>query len=158
MEREAVVTRIDGTQAVIEVGAPGGGGCGRCDEPGGCRGSVLAQAFGPTCTSFRVPNTIQARVGDRVVVRLGERDMLRVALMVYLLPVAALVAGAFLGMTLTPGEGDGAALAGGALGLGAAVAAIAWFQRRERRRGALLPVLARRAQSNNPDDMDLSTP
>ncbi len=144
MEREAVVTRVEGALAVIEVGAAGEG-CGRCSEPGGCRGSVLTQAFGASCRTFRVPNTIQASAGDRVVVRLGERDMLRVALMVYLLPVAALVAGAFLGMTMAPDAGDRAALAGAACGLAAAVVALARFHRRERRKGALQPVLARRA-------------
>jgi sigma-E factor negative regulatory protein RseC len=143
MEKEAVVTAIEGTLAVIQVSVSGQG-CGRCQEPGGCRGSVLTQAFGPVCRSFRVPNTIQARVGDWVVVRVGEFDMLRAALMVYLLPVVALVIGAFLGVALAPASGDRAALAGGGLGLAAAVGAIAWLHRRERRRGRLQPYLVRR--------------
>lgn len=143
MEAQAIVRHVDGSDAVIEL-AGRSGGCGRCHEPGGCGGgSVIGQVFGPRCTIFRVPNTIDAKPGDRVVVRLVDGDMLRAALMVYLLPVALLVAGAFLGLALAENAGDGATFLGGALGFLLALVAVVRFQARERGRGRLQPVLRR---------------
>jgi len=149
MEAQAIVRQVEGSDAVIEL-AGRAGGCGRCHEPGGCGGSsVIGQVFGPRCSVFRVPNTIDARPGEQVVVELGERDMLRAALMVYFLPILMLVAGAFLGLTLAEAAGDRAAFLGGALGFLAALVAVVRFQARERRRGRLQPVLTRGRSSTH---------
>lgn len=142
MLADARVTRLDGDYAIVELTGRSGGGCGRCHEPGGCGGSaVIGQLFGPRRTSFRVPNVIGATPGEPVFVELGDGALLKVALMVYLLPVLLLVAGAFLGMALVPVSGDLAAAAGGAIGLALAVAAVVRFQ--SRRWQTLEPVLAR---------------
>jgi sigma-E factor negative regulatory protein RseC len=142
METEAIVTRLDGPYAMVELTRPGGG-CGRCQEPGGCGGSVLGQVFGPGCRAFRLANTINARPGEKVLVRLGEGNMLRVALMVYLVPIVLLVAGAFAGMALADAPGDQAALIGAGFGLFFGIVLIALFQARSRRGGRLQPVLTR---------------
>jgi sigma-E factor negative regulatory protein RseC len=143
MEAQAIVRQVEGSDAVIEL-ASRSGGCGRCHEPGGCGGSsVVGQVFGPRCSVFRVPNTIDAKPGEQVLVRLGDRDMLRAALMVYFLPIVMLVAGAFLGLTLAENAGDRATFLGGALGFVAALVAVVRFQARERTRGRLQPVLTR---------------
>lgn len=143
MEAQAIVRQVEGSDAVIEL-ASHGGGCGRCREPGGCGGSsVIGQVFGPRCSVFRVPNTIDAKPGEQVLVRLGDREMLRAALMVYFLPIVMLVAGAFLGLTLAESAGDGAAFLGGALGFVAALVAVVRFQARERKHGRLQLVLTR---------------
>jgi len=149
MEAQAIVRQVDGPDAVIEL-AGRGGGCGHCHEPGGCGGSsIIGQVFGPRCSVFRVPNTIDAKPGEQVLVRLGDRDMLRTALMVYFLPIVMLIAGAFLGLTLAEAAGDRAAILGGALGFLAALVAVVRFQARERRRGRLQPVLTRGRSSTH---------
>jgi sigma-E factor negative regulatory protein RseC len=143
MQAEARVTRLDGDHAIVELTGRSDGGCGRCHEPGGCGGSaVIGQLFGPRRKSFRVPNVIGAAQGEPVFVELGEGALLKVALMVYFLPVVLLVAGAFLGMALVPESSDLAAAAGGAIGLGLAAAAVVRFQ--SRRWQSFEPVLARR--------------
>lgn len=143
MEAQAIVRRVDGSEAVIEI-ARHGEGCGRCHAPGGCGGSsVLGQVFGPRCTVFRIPNTIDAKPGEEVLIRLGEGHMLRAALLVYFLPVALLVAGAFFGLALDESMGDGAAFLGGGIGFLLALVFVVRFQARERRLGRLQPVLTR---------------
>lgn len=143
MQAEALVTRLDGDHAIVEL-ARQGGGCGRCHDQGGCGGSaVMGQVFGPQCTRFRVVNAIGAQPGEAVIVELAEGTLLRVALMVYLLPVLLLAAGAFVGMILAPAGGDLAAALGGGLGLLAAIAVIVRFQ--AHRRSRIEPVLTRPA-------------
>jgi len=149
MESAAVVTRLEGPDAVVEV-LRAGAGCGRCHEAGGCGGSsVIGQMFRPSCRIFRLPNSIGARPGDHVLVRMGEGQVLRVALAVYLLPVVLLVAGAFAAMALSANPGDGVALVGGGSGLASGIALVMVFQARERRRGRLQPILARPSQSDS---------
>lgn len=143
MEVEAVVRRIEDRHVLVEL-TENVGSCGRCEAPGGCRSARLSELFGPSCRSFRLPNTINARPGERVIVRIGEGVMLRTALMVYLLPVLLLLLGAAFGIGLGgASDADGAALIGGAAGAVAALPVIAGYLRRRGRGGELQPSLAR---------------
>jgi sigma-E factor negative regulatory protein RseC len=143
MESAAVVTRLEGPDAVVEL-RHAAGGCGRCHEAGGCGGgSVIGQVFRPSCRTFRLPNSIGAQPGDPVVVRMDEGEMLRVALAVYLLPVVLLVVGAFAALAWSTQPGDADALIGGGAGLASGIALLVAFQARERRLGRLQPTLAR---------------
>lgn len=114
METFARVKRIEGAHALVEIDASGGG-CGRCDEPGGCRSGVLSHLFHKPCREFALPNEIGAREGDRVVVRLGDGKLGRWAALGYLIPLATTLLGALAGETFG-GEELGAAL-GAAFGL-----------------------------------------
>ena len=114
------------------------GGCGRCNEPGGCQSLSLTQAFGSPRDRFEVPNTPDARVGDMVRLRIDEQVPLYGALLSYGLGAVALVIGAAVGQALAPtGSGDGWAVAGALAG-----AALVWvlhrvLMRSRRWRGAL---------------------
>ncbi len=92
----ARITRLDGAVAIIAVDAENGG-CGRCSEPGGCRSAVLTQMFRQRGCEFSVQNRIDARVGDRVVLRLPDGSLARWSLTIYLVPVLAVLLGAALG-------------------------------------------------------------
>lgn len=152
MEVEAVVTGIQGSDAIVELGRHSGG-CGRCHEPGGCGGgggSLIGQFFGPRKAAFRVPNSIGAQVGERVLLRLGDKELLLTALTVYLLPVVLLVAGAFGGVVMVELPGDFSAFAGGLVGFAGGVLAVIFYQSRVRERGSYLPVLTRRSPCSDP--------
>ncbi|CAI09238.1 hypothetical protein, INTERPRO suggestion: probable positive regulator of sigma(E) [Aromatoleum aromaticum EbN1] len=98
------------------------GGCGRCDEPGGCRSTGLAYALKAPDKVFRLPNRIGAEAGDAVRLRIDDAAPLRGALLGYGLGVVLLIAGAALGTGLAAeGQGDLFALTGGLGGLAAAV-------------------------------------
>lgn len=146
MEAEAIVREVAGLDAVVEM-SNRTGGCGRCHEPGGCGGGsgLFGQFFGSRRRVFRVANSIDAQVGDRVLVLLSEGEVFRTALAVYFLPVLLLVVGAFAGMAINTSPGDGAAFLGGFVGFAVGVAGAFWFQTRARDLGQLKPVLARRS-------------
>ena len=95
MEAFARVKRLEEGRAIVEI--DGGEGCGRCNEVGGCRSGTLTQVFRKSCREFAVPNSIGAREGDRIVVRMSGGSVSALALATYLLPLLGLVLGAVLG-------------------------------------------------------------
>lgn len=113
MEKLARVTALEGEWALLEVDHASGG-CGRCNEPGGCRGGVLNQVFPKACQPLRLRNDIAARPGERVVVRIAEGGVLRAVLLAYLLPLFVAIVFAWCGTRM---GGDLAAVAGAVLGL-----------------------------------------
>jgi sigma-E factor negative regulatory protein RseC len=150
MEIGAVVTGIEGADAVVELDRRTGG-CGRCHESGGCGGGggLFGSSLGIRRKTFRVRNPIGAHIGERVVLRLGDRELLDTALAVYFLPVALLVAGAFAGMAIAEVPGDTPALTGGLIGLVGGAVAVTFYQARARRLGRYLPVLIRRSPGSD---------
>lgn len=95
IETEARVLRCEGRQAWVEVRphAP----CGQCDPVRGCRSLSLARAFQRGAPSFQVDNPLAASPGDWVVVAVRPHSVLHSALLLYVLPLAALLAGALAG-------------------------------------------------------------
>lgn len=117
IEASAVVVSLEGERVRVKLGDRPGG-CGRCDELGGCRSARLAYAFGTPKEEFVLPNPVGARVGDRVVIQLREGSALRGALLSYGLGACLLLAGAAAGHALAAaGREDGIALIGAVLGL-----------------------------------------
>ncbi len=96
MEKTGRVARTDGASAVVEIDSEGGG-CGRCDLPGGCRSGILTQMFRKPCREFSVTNDIGAQEGDRVLVSIEHGTLSVLSLIVYGLPVISMLVGAFLG-------------------------------------------------------------
>lgn len=145
MEIEGVVQRIEGDEAVVEMAAPAGG-CGRCDEPGGCRSGILTRPLGRSCRQFRLHNSLGARVGERVLVRIEDGATAANALSVYGLPVLGLLAGAAAGAGLPAGgDPDLAAATGGILGIGIGIGVLVRLRRRGRAGAGAAPVMAGRA-------------
>lgn len=117
IEASAIVVAVEGDRARVRV-SDRPGGCGRCDEPGGCRSAKLAYALGAPKEEFVLPNAVGARVGDRVVILMRDGSALRGALLSYGLGACLLLAGAALGHVIAvPGQEDGFALSGGMIGL-----------------------------------------
>ncbi len=115
------------------------GGCGRCNDPGGCQSLRLTQARGGPRDRFEVPSTPDVRAGDVVRLRIDEQIPLYGALLSYGLGAMALVVGAATGQAFAPvGSGDGWAVTGALVG-----AALVWLlhrrvlMRSRRWRGAL---------------------
>lgn len=107
-ESEALVVRLEGDYAWLEVMGEGGG-CSACHKAGSCgagdgRGRIQ-----------RFPNTIGARVGDHVVVRVADGTVFKSVLWAYLVPIVLVLAAAAVGMAAA---GDAGAVAGALAGLG----------------------------------------
>lgn len=104
MEQEAVVARVAGKHAYLEVG---GGGCGHCHETGGCQSGILGRLFRSEPRQFRMLNSIGAAPGDHVLVRVAEGATLRAVLLIYVLPLLSLLLGAIAGNAVgEAGNGD----------------------------------------------------
>lgn len=130
MEAQAKVASLDGDYALLEVTASGG--CGRCEEPGGCRTGVLNQLFSTRPRHYRLPNSLNLLPGQYVRVRIPDGSVLQASLLVYLLPLICVLVGAFVGQFFAtdPTQTDLAALIGAVLGLAAGAAALMFYKSR----------------------------
>ncbi len=119
-------------------------GCGRCDEPGGCRSVKLAYSIRPPEDVFALPDSLGLAAGDAVLVRMQDYGPLLGALGSYGLGALLMVSGAGLGHYLAPiGHEDFYALGGLASGLLMAFVINRLFHRSRRWRGALSMELVR---------------
>jgi sigma-E factor negative regulatory protein RseC len=122
IQAQAVVVAVERGVARVRV-SDRQDGCGRCDEPGGCRSVRIAHVFKAPEEEFRVPDTLGLQQGDRVLIRMADGAPLRGAMVSYGLGAALLVVGAGLGhLWAGGGQQDAYALAGAAAGLGLTMA------------------------------------
>jgi len=71
--------------------------CDTCSVNKGCGTGVLAKAIGNKRFRIPVENTVNARVGDDVVVGIGDDMLIKSSFAVYIIPLLMLFAGAWLG-------------------------------------------------------------
>lgn len=122
IEAQAVVVAVERGLARVRI-SDRQDGCGRCDEPGGCRSVRIAHAFKAPEEEFRVPDTLGLQAGDRVLVRMADGAPLRGAMVSYGLGAVLLVVGAGFGHAWAgAGQQDVYAVAGAGVGLGLAIA------------------------------------
>lgn len=111
MRVEGTVMDVRKDRAVVSVTRVGG--CGRCNEPGGCGGGQAS------CEQYNLSNPAKASPGQRVEIELPEGGAFKAALLAYLLPVVGMFLAVALGQSLNWAEVPQflACLAGGAFGL-----------------------------------------
>jgi len=121
IETRAVVIEAGNGEARVLV-QDRQGGCGRCDEPGGCRSVKLAYALKAPVEIFSVPDRIGVSPGDQVVLRIPDRAPLLGAMLSYGLAVVLMLGGAAIGhFSATAGQEDLAAAFGAGFGIVLAV-------------------------------------
>jgi sigma-E factor negative regulatory protein RseC len=98
IEERARVIAIQDGQLLLE--AETSSACHACAVKQGCGTSVLSKWLGRKFTRFQAPNTVNAGVGDEVVVGLAEEAMLKGSVIVYLLPLLAMIGAALLADSL----------------------------------------------------------
>lgn len=142
IEETATVVAVDGPYVWLERARAST--CGSCSLKGGCGTSVLAQAVGRRTVRVRAENTLAAREGDRVVVGLLESALMEGSILMYLVPVLALLGGGlfgeFMARRLEFASTDPMAMA---FGVAATVLALLWVRARIDR-ARFRPVLVRR--------------
>ena len=89
VEQQARVVSVQGNQMVLEADTQTA--CGACEAKSGCGTSVLAKWVGKKFTRFDAENTVNAQVGDEVIVGLAESALLNGSLMVYLWPLLGMI-------------------------------------------------------------------
>jgi len=147
IEEQAIVVRLDGTRAHLEIerSRP----CGLCGATRGCGVSLWGRLFGHRNQTFSVDNGIGATAGERVVIGVEEGILLSGALNIYGVPLVLLCLGALLGSSLATARaaGDLYAVCGAATGL---LLGLMWIRLRaagDGQSGRHQPVMLRRAES-----------
>jgi len=138
INERGVVEKIVHQKAVIKLQRSAG--CDTCEARGSCH------AEGDKEMLVEVENELHAREGDAVEVSMPARSVAKMALVVYLGPVAALIAGAFAGDALGKSfEMDSplAPVIGGLVLLAASLLALKGFDRFARSRPQYHPHMTR---------------
>lgn len=100
-ESAQVVAVEDADGAYVWVETQRQSACGGCAANQACGTATLAKVLGQRRTRVRALNQSGARVGDRVIIALDERAMLRGSLALYAVPLAALLVGSIVGALLS---------------------------------------------------------
>lgn len=122
--------------------------CGACSLNKGCGSAVLARLMGTRRTRIKAMNVLPVAVGDEVVLGLAEDALIRGSLVLYALPLLALLLGAFAGeyvsnlLRLEPGETWVVLFA--LTGLAGGFVAVRFFARRISSDARYQPVVLRR--------------
>lgn len=116
IEAPAEVVRVAPGRVWVRL-ASQPGGCGRCDEPGGCRSMKITQAFGGTDRLFALPDHLGLRPGERIRITMADGAPLGAALASYGLGAACVVFGALGGGAFASAASDAAVAAGALAGL-----------------------------------------
>jgi len=129
IETEATVVKLE--HAVAYVQAERKSSCSGCSESN-CGTSVLANFLGLKAPLYRARNEVGAKVGDRVVVGMNESGLFKGTLLLYILPLLLLFAGALVGSALaaTADARDGYSVVGAAIGLAAGFIGLKLFSAR----------------------------
>lgn len=119
LEATGEVVGLSGAR--IQVQTERQGGCTSCGANKTCGTSALAQLFSPNTPLLEVENTLDAKLGDKVVLTLDESDLIKHSLMAYGIPLLIMFIVAGLAQVFLAGwfGSDLPVVIAGFLGLGA---------------------------------------
>ncbi len=94
IEERAEVIEIKGDKLLLQAQVQSA--CGGCAVNKGCGTSVLSKVVGRKFTQFQAVNSVNAKIGDTVVVGIAEDVMVKGSLMIYIVPLLAMLVFAVL--------------------------------------------------------------
>ena len=89
--------------------------CGLCGQTRGCGNSIWGKLLNHKSVNFTAQNSINANVGDSVIVGIDEAALMKSALLLYIVPLATMLFGAILTSKMI--GSDAASLLGAGAGL-----------------------------------------
>ena len=122
MEEEAIVLEVKDKKAKIEI-----------KRSASCRGCGLCSLNPGGMMVTEVEDPIGVKVGDRVRVGIPDKDFLKAALVLYLLPVSGLIIGALIGSKFS----SYLAIFGGFIGLALSFVFVHYYDRKIGRQKSL---------------------
>jgi len=138
VREQGTVEEIKGDNAFIRIERTSA--CAACESKASCH----IEAGKPILVE--AGNDINAGEGDRVEVSMPTASVMKISAFVYIVPVAGLILGAFLGGGLTyliPMGDNASRVIGGVLGLGFSLAVVIYFDRLVRSRPEYHPKMTR---------------
>jgi sigma-E factor negative regulatory protein RseC len=147
IEEPAVVVRVEGEYAWVE--ADRRTSCGQCAAQKGCGTSIVANWYSKKMQAMRVINSIDAQVGDQVVVGLNEGALVKSSLIMYILPLLSMIAFVLLGQWLLArwfnSSAEGILILFALTGLGVAWGLVRIFHYRIKLDSDFQPMIVRRS-------------
>jgi len=132
IEEDATVIAIDGEQVLVEVERRSS--CDSCQAKNGCGTAVLRKVVGNKRSQLLVKRDRDLKVGDRLVLGLEEKALVKGSLAVYFVPLLLMIFFAILGVSLagqlTLKDPDGASMLFALFGLGLGMAWLKFFSHR----------------------------
>jgi sigma-E factor negative regulatory protein RseC len=126
IKEEGIVERISQGKAAVRIQK--GAQCKSCSSRDGCGVSTGGEL------QIDLENELGAKVGDSVEISLPTRSLMKLSLLVYFLPVLALILGAYLGRLVGTEvfKSDSAvpSVVCGAIAMGATFLSLRWVDRR----------------------------
>jgi sigma-E factor negative regulatory protein RseC len=110
----ATVTRLEGSQAVIDIQRQSV--CGHCELNNGCGTGAIGRLLGHRSKSLKITNDKGLKPGDQVILGMQERAYLNASLVIYGLPLMGLISGGLLSQWVF-GESDVNAFIGASAGM-----------------------------------------
>ena len=89
IEEQAQVVEIKGNTLFLQAQTQSA--CGSCAANKGCGTSLLSKVVGRKFSYFQADNSINANVGDTVVVGISEDALLKGSLVMYIIPIMAML-------------------------------------------------------------------
>lgn len=132
IEQVATVVALEGDAAWVETHRQSA--CGACAMNKGCGAGLFAKAFGFDSPQLKVTRAQGVDIGDRVVVGIDERALVRGSFAAYMMPILFMMGFAMLGQavlsTWLEWNTDLAAILTGTAGL---AVGLLWLKRHNRR-------------------------
>ena len=95
IEENAIVVAIEGEYALVQTQRRSA--CQSCSVKQGCGTSVLSKVVGQRSSQIRVSNSLDAHIGDEVLLGIKENALVQGSLLVYALPLVSMLLFAVLG-------------------------------------------------------------
>jgi len=95
IEESAIVISSDNDIIVIETQKKSS--CGSCSVNKTCGTGIISKYFSPKTIEFSIKNTINAKVGDAIIVGINERVFLLGSFLMYILPLLFILGFALIG-------------------------------------------------------------
>ncbi|MBL4608910.1 MAG: SoxR reducing system RseC family protein [Pseudomonadales bacterium] len=143
LEEHGRVVALDGGLAMIETVRITS--CQSCEAKSTCGQGSIAEVVGQKSCIISALNSLSLQVGDEVVVGLSESTLLKSALLVYLLPLVLMIAGAG-GFQWLYGTNDLVAAFGGGIGFLAGFALVYLYNHQHKDDENFQPMVLRAAR------------
>ncbi len=145
IEEQAEVVEVIGSRLVLQAQTQSA--CGSCSASKGCGTSVLSKVVGRKFTRFQAENSVDAEVGDTVMVGISEDALLKGSLMMYIMPILGMMAFALLAEFSLAAQAeyrDLAIAASGVMGLVFGSLLSRWYFQCQSSRQRFTPVVLRK--------------
>ena len=138
LEETGQVIAVDGEFAMVSVVRESS--CGSCSAKAGCGVQVLSKVVGQKAraATFQVINSVNAKVGEQVVIAISDSTLIKGSVMVYIMPIVFMILFAIVAKAWATdvSASDTLAIIGGVAGFVTGLALVRFFGERMARRSS----------------------